>query len=96
MLTKPAGMDQNMPTKLIELRYDSCRQVPPVEQGGVLHRSSRPQQVCPGVRAVFPLRTAGAEINLSSAAPPQWGQVTVWLSRTKISTVAPHTRQRYS
>ena len=48
------------------LLYHPCWHAPPSEQGGAVQRSSRPQQVCPAGRAVCPLRTNGADDNLSS------------------------------
>jgi len=50
------------------------RQVSPLEQGGASQRSSRPQQVVPGVFAVL-LNRLGADISLSSSWLPQLEQV---------------------
>lgn len=72
------------------------RHSPPSEQGGVSHRSSRPQQVRPAGRTVCPLNMTGAESSLSNDELPQCGQVTVLLPRTSTSNVALQVRQRYS
>ena len=51
----------------------SLRQVPPVEQGAVSHRSVLPQQVAPGA-GVSILIMYEAEISLSRFSLPQSGQ----------------------
>jgi hypothetical protein len=76
--------------------YASRRHVPPVEHGGALHRSSRPQHVCPDGRVVCPLKTTGAEISLSNAVLPQCGQLTFWPALTNSSIFLPQVWQRYS
>jgi hypothetical protein len=75
----------------------SWRQLPPTEHGGVLQRSSRPQQVAPAGRCAWLLKMWGAEKSLSVRGLPHSGQlgVAVW-ERTKTSTRALHAVQRYS
>jgi hypothetical protein len=62
---------------LFATRGQSRRQSPPLEQGGVLHRSSRPQQVCPAGRRDWLLNTWGAEKSLSVSRLPHLGQLGV-------------------
>ena len=71
-------------------------QPPSPEQGGAAQRSSRPQQVRPAGRSVFPLSTKGTEISLSRDTPPQRGHATASPARTITSNVASQSRQRYS
>jgi hypothetical protein len=78
-------------------RSQSRRQVPPLEQGGVSHRSSRPQQVCPAGRRDWLLNTWGAEKSFSVSGLPHSGQTGMAVvERIKTSTCAPHVAQRYS
>ena len=75
----------------------SWRQVPPSEQGGVLHRSSRPQQVWPAGRRDSLLSKWGVEKSLSVSGLPHSGQAgVIVVERTKTSTRPPHAAQRYS
>jgi len=61
------------PKYLIEARY-SLLHSPPDEQGGVVQRSSRPQQVCPECRFTDCLSREGAESTLSIDRLPQFRQ----------------------
>jgi hypothetical protein len=64
----------------------------PVEQGGVWHRSARPQQVVPGALALS-LNRLGADISLSRFWLPQLVQANVLLSEelgNKNSDTFPH------
>jgi hypothetical protein len=68
-----------------------------VEHGGVLHRSSWPQQVRPLGREAPPLATVGADGNLSDRVAPQSGQEgELAPDQTRISARLPHALQRYS
>lgn len=78
--------------------FQSWRQVPPPEQAGVLHRSSRPQHVRPAGRRASSLMTCGAEKRLPPASKlPQLGQAgtLVW-ERTRTSTSLPQLAHWYS
>ena len=75
----------------------SWRQGSPLEQGGVPHRSSRPQQVCPGWRRAELLRMWGVEKSLSVSWLPHSGQTGMAdVERTKTSTRPPQFAQWYS
>ena len=52
----------------------SLWQIPSSEQGGVEHRSSRPQHVVPLGEEPPITMEPGEEINLSIFVEPQWGQ----------------------
>jgi hypothetical protein len=70
-----------------------------VEQGGVEHRSSRPQQVVPGGEVFRLMTAAGVEKTFLRFTLPQSGQLTSvvsWGDLTKISTTLPHFKHLYS
>jgi hypothetical protein len=77
--------------------HGSRRHVSPVEQGGVPHRSSRPQQVRPAGR-LWPIITCGTEKSFSSKALPQLGHTGEAFvpERTNTSTCSPQFLQSYS
>jgi hypothetical protein len=70
-----------------------------VEQGGLEHRSSLPQQVVPGGEVLPLLTAAGVEKTFLRFTLPQSGQTTVVVScrnLTKISMILPHFKHLYS
>ena len=79
--------------------YLSLLQTPSSEQGGVEHRSSRPQHVVPlGEESLITIEP-GEEINLSIFVEPQWGQTgnSFCLKLLcKISDAFPQSSHRYS
>jgi len=74
--------------------YPPQQHLPPLEQGGVSHRSSLPQQVEPCVRWALTMRAA--EGSLSIRSPWQEGQRTGVdpASRTSSSTTWPQSAHR--